>query len=403
MVDKSGMHWYAYVKHWDLLNNKIKSNADTCIKKYTRHSSKLKDNEKIKIQKNTIVSLDKKYKYINCATDTTFQLCSVNNIPTSFPHNNSIRCYAPYSAKHLDWYINPTKISGCQKYYSDTTTSISNWQNPNWSGKYLGSNIEKRRSTLAIIYIYYCKCKCKNGMNFSDIITSYIYKKLTGIEPINHIPDVSKDVVFGVGSIMDNVSTNTIVWGTGIMFQNSTFKKPKKILCVRGPRTRKRCLDQGYNCPEVYGDPGLLLPNFYYPEIKKIYKIGLIPHYVDYEECKKIFAKKSKDFIIIDITGGIENVVNSILSCKMIISTALHGIIGAHAYNIRCAWAKISNKIAGNNTKYYDYYESYGMKNMKPCNLTSAISVTEMERIVQNYNNPKFPIKTDHILQACPF
>lgn len=406
MIDgpKSELRWYAYKNHWDLSNNQIISNCDTYLKLKTSNITKLKNKQKIFVEKNTIFSLYKKYKYINCNTDTTFQLCSANNIPNSFPHNNSIRCYAPYSAKHLDWYINPKKISGCQKYYSDTTTSISNWQNPNWKGIYGGQKLgDITSTTLAIKHIHYCVCRCKNGTNFGDMITSYIYKKLTGTNPINSIPPSNTDVVYGVGSILGSVTTNAIVWGSGIMFKNRKFRKPRKILCVRGPITRQACLDQGYECPEIYGDAGLLLPYFYYPEIKKKYKIGLIPHYIDYELCKKMFPEPPEDLLIIDITNNIETVVNDMLSCEMLISSSLHGIIGAHAYNIKCAWTLLSNKIAGKNTKYYDYYESYGMKNMKPCSLSSNTSVSDMVKIVQNYNNPTFPIKTDHILQLCPF
>ena len=52
--------------------------------------------------KNTILFKNKEYKYIECSTDTSFQLFSAKNIPKKFPHNNSIRILEPYDARHLD-------------------------------------------------------------------------------------------------------------------------------------------------------------------------------------------------------------------------------------------------------------------------------------------------------------
>ena len=74
------------------------------------------------------------FNYINCNTDTTFQLFSTSNMPKTFPHENSIRFNHPYSAKHLDWYIDPNNLTECQKFYMNNTTSISHWNNKNWNG-----------------------------------------------------------------------------------------------------------------------------------------------------------------------------------------------------------------------------------------------------------------------------
>lgn len=253
----------------------------------------------------------------------------------------------------------------------------------------------------SIKYVKYCVCG-KNGSNFGDLITPYIYQKITGNKPINSNPK-NETVVFGAGSIMESVTSNAIVWGTGIMFQNKSFAKPRKILSVRGPLTRKRCLALGYECPEVYGDIGLILPKFYNPVFTKKYKIGMIPHYVDYDMCKSIFGSNT-DISIINILDQTEEVIDRILECELTMSSSLHGIIASHAYNIKCGWMRMSNKVIGGNTKFWDYYQSVGINsNMEPLSVTKLISSVEIISKIKDFPNPLFPIKTDHIMKLCPF
>ena len=72
---------------------------------------------------------------------------------------------------------------------------------------------------------------------------------------------------------------NDIVWGTG-WNRKQVIKSPAgvKFLAVRGPITKY--LVKGTNT-DVFGDPAILLPLIYKPEIKKTHKVGIIPHYVD--------------------------------------------------------------------------------------------------------------------------
>ena len=58
--------------------------------------------------------------------DTTFQLSGSKDRRKKFPRTG-IRCYAPYSARHLDWYLNPNKLSDDQKYYSRNASRTAHW------------------------------------------------------------------------------------------------------------------------------------------------------------------------------------------------------------------------------------------------------------------------------------
>lgn len=363
-----------------------------------------------KKQKKTILFNNKKYEYIECNTDTTFQLFSAKNIPKKFPHSNSIRTLQPYDARHLDWYTNPNNLSPCQLYYLNNTSKISHWNNKNWKGKYHNNkiNIVNNFFTNKYKYVYYYdKCKCRNNYNFGDFITPFIYNTLFLEEPILDLNGgLKNDVVIGAGSILKYARNNSIIWGTGFMYGNEIITNPKKILSVRGPLTRNRLLELGINCPESYGDIGLILPYFYYPEVKKKYKLGIIPHYIDKEKFNEIYIKNDKDVKIIDVTEPIQNVINYILECEMTISSSLHGIIVSHAYNVKSMWIKLTDKIGGGFFKYRDYYGSLNIDNyneMLPYDYNKQISTNETIKLINDYPNPIFPINTKSIIEICPF
>ncbi len=57
--------------------------------------------------------------------DTTFQLVHRSN-KKKYPRAG-IRCYAPYAARHLDWYINPNNMTADQAYYSSRASRTAHW------------------------------------------------------------------------------------------------------------------------------------------------------------------------------------------------------------------------------------------------------------------------------------
>lgn len=345
---------------------------------------------------------DNKYQYIECSTNPTFQIFSIKNIPINFPYNNSICVLSPYSARYLDWYIGPNNITPVDIFCYFKNSNISHWYNE--KNKTIFNNLEIKYN-----YIYYFnKCKCRNNYNFGDFITPFIYEQLTNKKPILDINGGKnkKDVIFGAGSILKKSQSNSIIWGTGFIKENEGIKKPKKILSVRGPLTRKQLLKLGHDCPETYGDIGMILPYFYYPEIKKKYKLGIIPHYIDKEKFNTIYPNYDNNIKIIDVTEPIQTVITNILECEMTTSSSLHGIIVSHAYGIKCMWLRITDKICGGNFKFHDYYGSLNMKkykDIKPYQLNTKISTDKLINLINGYPNPLFPINTKHIIELCPF
>jgi pyruvyltransferase len=182
-----------------------------------------------------------------------------------------------------------------------------------------------------------------------------------------------------VGSTLGDVNENSILCGAGAISINQRIRnKPYKIISVRGPLTRELCIKQGIDCPPVYGDPAMLLPLFYNPRPSTYIhtgpqKVGLIPHYVDKENGIVKQLAKNQEIHVIDILlspnkfgkMSVENEwkkwIDELCSCDCVISSSLHGLIIAEAYGIPTLWVKFSDKINGDDFKFYDYYASIGL------------------------------------------
>ena len=188
--------------------------------------------------------------------------------------------------------------------------------------------------------------------NFGDNLTAILVRKILN-EKIELADRNDKGKLLAVGSILTAMRENDVIWGTGSI-RDAEIKIPNgvKILALRGPLTRR--ILRGENIPQIYGDPGLLLPLIYNPKIKKIHKIGIVPHYVD----KEIRIENGMHFI--NIESEPKKIIQEILSCELIISSSLHGIVCAEAYGIPAIWAKYSNKIIGGDFKFQDYFLGTG-------------------------------------------
>lgn len=187
--------------------------------------------------------------------------------------------------------------------------------------------------------------------NLGDIMTPYILRKYGFTVywiPINNLEHAD---TLCVGSIAPYAKSGMNVLGSGIMSSNNKLNKNAIWRWVRGPETRKRVIECGGTCPEIYGDPALLLPRLYNPYYTKKYTTGILPHYVDYKDIKKQYPN---DFVINILNENIEIVIDQILSCEKIITSSLHGIITAHAYGIPVARFE-HNKLVGDGVKFLDH------------------------------------------------
>jgi pyruvyltransferase len=267
--------------------------------------------------------------------------------------------------------------------------------------------------------MYYVRCGA-NKSNMGDLIGPYLYSKLTGNEA------APGNVYFTCGSILQPqlIDHQAIVWGSGIIASKPFFyRKPKQVLAVRGPLSREALIRCGIDCPDIYGDPGLLLPRFVpKPSYHRpTFKVGIIPHYVDYASFKDLFAGIPGICVIqMDycnpkdptLAGTVEGVCRAIMDCECTVSSSLHGIIISHAYNIPGAWMTTKNKLFGDGVKYLDYFASVGLRTQaKPIawqeivNTKSPDASTRLQSTIQAYpaKLPAAMPDLQKLYEVCPF
>lgn len=156
------------------------------------------------------------------------------------------------------------------------------------------------------------------------------------------------------------------IWGSGFLYDcnpeiNKFIRKPV-IHALRGEYTKDRIekiLNEPIRC--VLADPGLLAPLFVpFAEDKK-WNVGIIPHYRDKNnELFENLLSHYKNAIMIDVQQDVETVFRQISQCHYIISSSLHGIVVADAYDIPNCWVIGSDQVFGDGYKFHDYYSSLG-------------------------------------------
>lgn len=206
--------------------------------------------------------------------------------------------------------------------------------------------------------LHWCSEKRKDGIeNIGDYLGVPIYDYMTKYYNLDKSAKFeSTKHLYTVGSIIFFGKQDAIIWGSGLLSNPLTLRKLSKrisldIRAVRGPETRRELIKQGYDCPEIYGDPGILMPLIYKPNIKeKKSDYSVILHKSDKRRVKNQIDILSDDYKVL---------IDQIASSKKIISSSLHGIILAEAYGVEAILLEDTRRDFSY-FKYNDYYYSTG-------------------------------------------
>ena len=258
-----------------------------------------------------------------------------------------------------------------------------------------------------VMKLFYCDIN-----NFGDELNKYIFKKCFNITV--EYADFKNAEAMGIGSILDNALLSTknvcsflkrsfskkslLIMSSGFGWENEYYQKRiryfkslillKKIqiISLRGKLTLnkiEKIFKHKIKNP-VLGDLGLLASYLIEdPNIKKIYDLGICPHYADVKNpiLQKIRQQNPNSIILNTRTDPIQ-FLQTLSKCKTIISTGLHPLIAADSLGIPNLWVRLSEKTTSK-YKFLDYYSIYDL-NLNPINLSEFNTLT-VEKIQKEY------------------
>ncbi len=242
---------------------------------------------------------------------------------------------------------------------------------------------------------------CLNG-NFGDVLNRYLVWKITGRTPVYVDISQSQRKFVAIGSILNWCDGNCIVWGAGLGNRNDSVNPNVKILSVRGPLTRQRVLEENVRCPDVFGDPALLLPKFFTPIAKNKYALGIIPHYVNQLEVFNSPLAQSNDVKIIDVFDSVEKILDEICSCNYILSSSLHGLVVADVYGIPNHRFYGQIPLDGDGMKFDDYYASVRVHPNAPINYCELANM-DVFNVIKNIEKKPIDMQFINLWNVCPF
>ncbi|MBN2233140.1 MAG: polysaccharide pyruvyl transferase family protein [Deltaproteobacteria bacterium] len=251
----------------------------------------------------------------------------------------------------------------------------------------------------------YWSSSLKDGRkNFGDWLSPVLCEALSG-RPVVHAKPERCDLI-ACGSILQRLKNRPwtrriLVWGTGFIDDRLPAKTRHHILATRGRLTAAKLTNAAVT---VFGDPGLLCERLVQkPGVRA--GIGIVPHY--YDRRHPLVARLEGTLPgcrVIDILGGVDEVLREIARCQVVLSSSLHGLIVADALGIPNAWIELSDRVRGAGFKFRDYYSVFGLADaVRPFPLTADTGAAEIFAIRELWSRPGIDDIKQRLAAAFPY
>jgi pyruvyltransferase len=202
--------------------------------------------------------------------------------------------------------------------------------------------------------------------NFGDYLSRVIVERVVQEHYEKYIGAIKYGVegvenrLLAIGSILHHARDHETIWGSGVNGKSLGQRLEASDLDVRrvrGPLTRRFLLRHNISCPPTYGEPGLLISEFFgktrSEETKFPFSLVL--------NLNDMLLYEEEEYIIYP-NWSLDRVIERIQASELVISTSLHGLVIAEAFGIP---ARHLLSFAEPTFKYIDYYEGTGRADVR--------------------------------------
>jgi pyruvyltransferase len=195
--------------------------------------------------------------------------------------------------------------------------------------------------------------------NVGDLLGPLLAQKILDTRALN-IGDIQKNKLLTIGSVMHFANTGDTTWGTGVngKVDESLHKFTNlDVRAVRGHLTAEFLKKRGIDSPQIFGDPGILVSDFWpRSEVVEKGKVVYIPHMREKERYQA--GMKTLSPLV-----SLQHFVKEIQTAEKVVSSSLHGVIIAESYGVpACLYESKSGETP---FKYEDYYSGTGRSSFR--------------------------------------
>jgi pyruvyltransferase len=199
----------------------------------------------------------------------------------------------------------------------------------------------------------------RRSRNFGDLLGPLVVAGLAGapVRAVRTDQDLDQAVgvrLLSVGSILHLARDGDVVWGSGVNGKVPLHAPPARRLdvrAVRGPLTRRALAELGIEVPEVYGDPGLLVPAVVPGLVElaqtKTRAVTVLPHMSE-------LPRGRRDGRVLSPRAPLGDVLRTIAQSERVVTSSLHGYVVAEALGVP---VQLVRPLREPLFKYRDYVE----------------------------------------------
>lgn len=203
----------------------------------------------------------------------------------------------------------------------------------------------------------------KQVKNLGDELTSIFLSRYFGVD--HQIAPIGAAKLVSTGSILSMLPPKRKdhfgIVGSGLMHPVTSIEglDRARVYSVRGYLTRQ-LLEHSLPSKPLLGDPGLLASKLTTLSPRHEYTYGLIPHHSRVTSNDFLSRFKMLESVkLIDFrTDDIDTTIEQMLSCKIILSQGLHGLIIADSLGLPNVWVNTDTLHKGGEFKFYDYFST---------------------------------------------